>query len=98
MGKKLLGKPLGEILAIHLAMIIPGASLGLKHQLRTANPPQGGDGVNDDQPRAFARRLVHPRAIGFKIPRVVVGMVDVEIRFIQIDLGSVSTPSDSARW
>ena len=87
--KQLLGKPLGEVGTIHLPMIIAGALLGLKHQLSPPHPPRRSNGVNDDQPRAFAGGLIHPRSVGLKIPSVIFGMVDVEIRFIQIDLRSV---------
>src|SRR5512147_2983636 len=87
--KELLDKPLGEGGTIYLPMIIAGAWRGVKHQLSTPHPPRRSHGVNDDQPRAFAGRFIHPRSVGRNIPGVILGMVDVEIRFIQINLRSV---------
>lgn len=96
MREELLRKPLGEVLAVHLAMGIPGVFLGLKHQLGVWDPSICGHGVHNDEARAFARGFVHPWSIRSKIPGVVCRVVDVERRFIQIHLRPVGATIRSA--
>src|SRR5712692_1840064 len=75
MREQLIGKPRGEILPVHLPVIIPCPFRGLKDQLGPLDPSCDRHGMDNNQTWPLARWLVDPRPIFFKVPRKLPCMV-----------------------
>ena len=87
-----LHEPFVEVVEVHLAVVVTCPLLGLKDQLRTAHPPRGRHGMNQNQTEPCSRRFLHPRAFFCEIPSAFGRMIHIDVTFIQIDL----RPKDSA--
>src|SRR4030095_358231 len=86
MRKQLIGKPRGEILPVHLPVIIPCPFRGLKDQLGPWDPSCDRHGMDKNQTWPLARWFVDPRPIFFKIPGKLTGMVLVHAGLIEVHL------------
>ena len=94
MREQLLSKPRGEILPVHLPMIISCPFRSLKDQLGPWNPACRCHGMDNNQTWPLARWFVDPRPIFFKIPgklpcMVLVhkGLIEVNFRPLQAAIG-----------